>query len=254
MSVLGILGGAAGYALGGMPGATLGAQIGGGFDTNQARADAAASANEFSANQYATRYQTQVKDLESAGLNPMLAYMQSPGSSPTGQSYQPINPYEGVSHAYSSAHNVERSGRKIEAETENVEANTIKQRAERYLVEAQTTLSGASADQSRAVTHKLESEARKISEEIKNVPLEGDRLIALVKNLTESSKLISQQSNTEVERVKQMRWLAVKTMIESDLLNADLDAVRKADNFGKEFGQYKSAVDTAISILRSFRR
>lgn len=42
-------------------------------------------AQDFSAQQYATRYQTQVKDLKAAGLNPMLAVNQSPGSAPQGQ-------------------------------------------------------------------------------------------------------------------------------------------------------------------------
>lgn len=42
-------------------------------------------AQDFSAQQYATRYQTQVKDMKKAGLNPMLAAGASPGSAPTGQ-------------------------------------------------------------------------------------------------------------------------------------------------------------------------
>lgn len=60
-------------------------------DTNQTRRDIANEANAFSAQQYATRYQTQVKDLEAAGLNPMLSYMQSPGSAPVGQQAQVEN-------------------------------------------------------------------------------------------------------------------------------------------------------------------
>ena len=252
-NLLGILGGAAGYALGGQSalgakaGALLGASIGGGMDTNAARAEAAASANAFSANQYATRYQTQVKDMEAAGLNPMLAYMQSPASSPTGQSYQPSNPYEGAARDYSSAANVERTG-------ENIEANTVKQRAERFLVEAQTTLAGASSDQARANINKLENEAKKIAEEIKNIPLEGDRLIALVKNLRASTSLIDSQANTEVERAKQMKWLAVKTMLESDLLNADVEALKKSDNFGREYSQFKPLIDSIIGIIRLLKR
>lgn len=249
MSILGILGGAAGYALGGIPGATLGAQIGGGFDTNQARADAAASANEFSANQYATRYQTQVKDLEAAGLNPMLAYMQSPGSSPTGQQYQPSNPYEGASQAYSSAYNVERTGKQIESQTGLIDVDTVKRRAETYLVAAQEKLTLASADQSRAVVHKLEAEAKKIAEEIKNIPVEGDRLRALITNLGESSKLIAKQADTESHRANQVKWLAVKTMLESDLVDLDVQAAKKFDNFGREFAQYRPIIELIKSIF-----
>lgn len=42
-----------------------------------------ANANAFSAQQYATRYQTTVKDLQAAGLNPMLAAQTGAGSAPT---------------------------------------------------------------------------------------------------------------------------------------------------------------------------
>ena len=53
--------------------------------TNQANTDIANQANQFSAQQFATRYQTTVKDLQAAGLNPMLAYSQGGGSPPTAQ-------------------------------------------------------------------------------------------------------------------------------------------------------------------------
>jgi len=242
MSIFSLIGTAAGAALGGPAGAALGASIGGGIDRNSAQKDIAADANAFSANQYATRYQTQVKDMEAAGLNPMLAYMQSPGSAPTGQQYQVSNPFERVASDYSSAANVERQG-------ENIESQTAVNRAETWLKKAQEELAGVSADQGRSVINKLEAEAKKISEEIKNVPLEGDRLIALAKNLVESTDLIKQQSATEKQRVHQMQWLAVKTMIESDLLSYDKAAIEKFDNFGKEYSQYRPIVDLIKAIL-----
>ena len=247
MSLFSVLGTAAGYFLGGPAGAALGASIGGGIDRNEASKEQAQQANEFSAEQYANRYQTQVKDMEAAGLNPMLAYMQAPGSAPTGQQASISNPYERVATDYSSAYNVERQG-------DYIESQTAVNRADMWLKKAQESLAGASADQSRAVTAKLEVESKKIVEEIKNVPLEGDRLIALAKNLYESASLIKVQAATEAQRVKQMQWLAVKTMVEGDLLTFDREAIEKANNFGKESAQYKPLIDMILSLSRVLNR
>ncbi len=247
MSLFSLIGTAAGAALGGPTGAALGASIGGGIDRNSAQKDIPADANAFSANQYATRYQTQVKDMEAAGLNPMLAYMQSPGSAPTGQQYQVSNPFERVATDYSSAANVEATG-------ENIKSQTVVNRAETWLKEAQERFTNVSADQGRAIISKLEAEAKKISEEIKNVPLEGNRLIELAKNLSESSKLSVLQQGTEAVRKAQMTWLALKTMLESDLVSFDVKAIQKADNFGKEFSQYKPFIDFLLSLSRQLTR
>lgn len=71
----------------------------GGQQTNQTNKDLANQANAFSAQQYATRYQTTVKDLEAAGLNPMLAYGQGAGSPPSAVGIaQQTNPYQRASH------------------------------------------------------------------------------------------------------------------------------------------------------------
>lgn len=58
-------------------------QLIGGQQANQKNWDISQANNEWSAQQFATRYQTTVKDLEAAGLNPMLAYGQGGGSPPT---------------------------------------------------------------------------------------------------------------------------------------------------------------------------
>lgn len=70
-------------------GAVAGSVIGGAFDVfgqnsaNAANRSMMNEANQFNAQQFATRYQTTVKDLEAAGLNPMLAYGQGGGSPPS---------------------------------------------------------------------------------------------------------------------------------------------------------------------------
>ena len=66
--------------------------------TNQTNQNLANQANAFSAQQYATRYQTTVKDLQAAGLNPMLAYGQGAGSPPSAVGIaQQTNPYQRAS-------------------------------------------------------------------------------------------------------------------------------------------------------------
>jgi len=200
-----------------------------------------------------TAYQRQVKDMEAAGLNPMLAYMKGGGAStPSGSTATVSSPAAAGVNAYSAS----ASSRKTQAEVPNVEAQTeheiakaVKTRAERYLVEAQTHLAATSASEKQAMTNKLEFEAKKISEEIKNIPLEGDRLIALAKNLTAATK-------TEGFRADQVKWLALKTMVEGDLLSFESKAIEQAGNFGKEFGQFKPAIDVildAIGVLNNFR-
>lgn len=74
----------------GLGDAATGGLIGGGLSllgglmSNQSNQDQSAAANQFSAQQYATRYQTTVKDMQAAGLSPMLAYSQGAGSAPSG--------------------------------------------------------------------------------------------------------------------------------------------------------------------------
>lgn len=67
-------------------GVGIAADLGSAFLNNRFATAAAHRAQDFSAQQYATRYQTQVRDLRAAGLNPMLAYAQSPGGGPSGVS------------------------------------------------------------------------------------------------------------------------------------------------------------------------
>jgi len=130
--------------------ATLGAgALGflGGQMTNDRSADTAASNNAWSAEQYATRYQTQVKDLQAAGLNPMLAYNQSPGSAPTAQAVQFQNPVSsaadavrsssGAAHSLSTAVQADKQGALIDATVEKVKKET------RNLDDEQTRLRAA---------------------------------------------------------------------------------------------------------------
>jgi len=205
-----------------------------------------------------TAYQRQVKDMEAAGLNPMLAYLKGGGAStPTGSITQVQNPYAaGATTGYQSAQTslAHKQVPKVGAETENIDADTIKKRAETLLTLANKELSFASADEKRAHISFMETQSKKIAEETKNIPIEGERLVAVIKQLHASVGLIDKQTISEEQRAQQIYALALKTLNESDLVAADLKAIQQADNLGKEFGQYKPLVDTVMNIFRMLRR
>jgi len=236
----GLIGGGAGWLFGGPAGAAVGAQIGGGIDTNAQNRHAAEAAQTFSAQQYATRYQTQVADMKAAGLNPMLAYTQSPGSSPQGVSYTAQNPY---------------------ADTSKHVANI------------------ASAVQSGSSAKLAEATVGRIGQEIVNLRTDNDKGLAVIKNLgQEFQNLVKQnwnlteignqlrasvdlmRSQTTVEQFKPALMaaeLAVKEQLEKlqrEQTSLTAVDVRAAESFG-ELGKTVGALEPFLRLLWNiFRR
>jgi hypothetical protein len=109
---------------------------------NESREDIARDANAFSAQQYANRYQTTVKDMQAAGLNPMLAYSQGAGSAPTGQQAQGIeNSVATATEAHNRATQRSLASAQVSlvgAQTSNVQADTAVKQKQAALIDAQT--------------------------------------------------------------------------------------------------------------------
>lgn len=255
MSIWSAAGAVLGGVLGGPAGAAVGAGVGGGIDRNNAAASSAAQAQQFSADQYASRYQTQVKDMEAAGLNPMLAYMQSPGSSPQGVTYQPSNIAENVSRDYSSAYNVQRAG-------ENIEADTRLKGAQQDAQESMSKLNDAQRDVAN-------QSANKIEQEIKNLNSDKDRIDALVDNLREMKQNLYKEGLNLTEQGNVLRATVDKLKADvpalhsksfadtmrgyldqvfTRLLGFDVNAAEKFDNFGREYKQYAPIIDLFKTI------
>jgi hypothetical protein len=127
-----------------------GANLLGSMLTNKANEDVAESNNQWSAEQYAKRYQVQTADMKAAGLNPMLAYGQSPGSSPTAQQVTFQNPVASATEGYQKASDASVK----EAQVSNILADTrVKEETAKQIVaqtqaaEAQARLSNNSANE-----------------------------------------------------------------------------------------------------------
>ena len=115
---------------------------------NVAAANAASAASadkqmQFQKEQRETQYQTAVKDMQAAGLNPMLAYQQGGAGTGAGASYKAeaapvINPTKGVTQSAIGAANVHADlQQKHAATTESVSRTTVNE-TQAKLLDAQT--------------------------------------------------------------------------------------------------------------------
>lgn len=213
-----VIGAGLGFALGGPAGAAFGAGLGSGYDTNKMATDRADASNEWSAAQYASRYQTTVRDLQAAGLNPMLAYSQGAGSPPTAQQVQFQNPVSSASQSLAQYAGAEQSF--------------------------------ASASQAQAAVKQIDATVNKIKEETKNIPVEGDRLRYTIQLLAEQAAKTAQETQSQTITQKVLAQTVQKLKAETSLLDFDVEAAKSLDNIGRESRQLKPIVDIIRAIVR----
>jgi hypothetical protein len=162
-----------------------------------------------------TSYQRQVSDLKAAGINPMLVAKLGGASTPGGAMPQFVNPGAMAAQSYSAA---QSSGAAAQ------QAQTSENLSEPQMANV------------KAMTAKL-------VEEIKNVPLEGERLRETAYMLWNQAKLLGSQNWNQKEIEQQIIATVQKIKRETQLLDFSIDAMRNFDNLGKNVEQLKPIID-----------
>jgi len=218
------------------------ASVAGGLMNNMFAQQRQDDAQAFSASQFATRYQTTVKDMQAAGLSPMLAYSQGGGSAPTSSA--------AGSAGFSDLGGVVNQSKMTTAQVANIHADTANKEASAELIAAQAAQARATASAQEASVHQIGANVDKIREETKNIPTEGERLRFVIQQLAEDAALKAQQGQSQVVIRQELAARIAKMRSETKLLGFDIDAASTLGNFGRETQQLKPALDLIRGLLR----
>lgn len=231
-----------------MIGALL-SSVGGALLGHSLAKDRQEDAQDFSAQQFATRYQTTVQDMKAAGLNPMLAYSQGGGNAPTSSAASAQS--SDMSQAYLQS-------KLNSAQIANIEAQTAKTQAETNIIsetgldQAKATLNKTLVDVglSSSQIAKVNSETQNIIQTLNNIKSEDERLKAAARMLNQQSQLYTQQTMTEAQRVKLVEEQAKLVIAQTGLANLDIAAAKSFDNIGREFKQLQPMLELIRSLIR----
>lgn len=171
MSFLGDIGDALGIGTTGIPWGSVvsagSALLGymGQEDTNQQQVGLAQNQMDFQREMSNTAYQRAVKDMQAAGLNPMLAYSQGGASSPGGAMATIGNKQAAAMQSASQA-----------AQVQNVTADTENKKAQADNIRADTELKKADVVKSTASAGHLEAQKDNIRQEMQSFAKRMEKL------------------------------------------------------------------------------
>lgn len=218
-------------------------------DTNQTNADIAQANNAWSAQQFASRYQTTTKDMQAAGLNPMLAYSQGGGSPPTAQSYQAQNPMSSAVEAYHQSaqrdvmaeqiQNMKEQNKNIQADTKVKQEDAIVRQKQAELIASQKLASDADerlkTTAANKQTHDLFTQQNVTNPTQKALAASYWSQIDVNKaNLPKiASEIVSNGANAHLARARAQQAISENKITQADLQRALNEEAMNKSSYGK---------------------
>lgn len=189
----------------------------GGNKANESNQAIASANNEWSAQQYATRYQTTVKDLEASGLNPMLAYGQGPGTAPTASAVAPMQ------NALGSAVESYNKSRGTSAQAA-LQTEQLKQ------VESQTQLNSAQTAKVLADAEVSKEQARLINTDVQKRTAEIPKTLQETQTSQELAKAYIQQAGASAAQAAQAYEQIKNISQQNQNLRAELQKLQQSND------------------------
>jgi len=223
------------------------------------------AAQAFSAQQYATRYQTTVKDLQAAGLNPMLAYNGLGNTFPS-MTAASSSGYPDLGATYNNAISSAAHAKQAQAAEDLVPSQEDANYGSASQSRAVAAVQRATVDKIREETSNIHSdterldtvvknlivEREKVQAEIHNVVAQNEVIKATVRNLDKQGLLFSAQSKLAGAQTDQSKTQTNLNDLNDALLRLELRAKDASGNFGNKAEEYRSIIDLVRSAMGMF--